>query len=132
MQHNKHTTEKRRHLRIKKNLAIKIKNIDFDIVTETKNISCAGAYCEIDRYLAPLTKIKTRLLIPSNTKQKHMTVDCEGVVVRIERNDHDLEERYSIAIYFENIHKADIAKINRFIQHRSATNYPSYHSVSLL
>lgn len=132
MQNNKHTSEKRLHPRIKKNLPIKIKNSDFDLVTETKNISCTGAYCQIDRYLAPLTKIKTRLLIPLKTKQKHITVDCEGVVVRIEKTNNDLEEQYSIAIYFENVHKADIAKINRFIQDRNATNYPSFHSVSLL
>lgn len=122
MQHNKHIAEKRRHPRIKKNLPIKIRNIDFDIVTETKNISCAGVFCQIDRYLAPLTKIKTRLLIPLKTREKHQTIDCEGVVVRVERNQNPLEEQYNIAIYFENIQKKDAAKISRFIKERSETN----------
>lgn len=116
---NKPLTEKRRHPRIKKNVPIKIKNVDFDIVTETQNISCAGAYCQIDRYLAPLTKIKTRLLIPSRTKEKHAIIDCEGVVVRIEKSDHNLENQYNIAVYFENMHKTDITKINRFIKERT-------------
>ena len=124
MQHNKYTPEKRRHPRIEKNLPIKIKNGDFDIVAETENISCAGAYCQVDRYLAPLTKIKTRLLVPSKTKEKHMTIDCEGVVVRVEKNEIELEERYNIAIYFENIHKADLKKINQFIKDRNATDHP--------
>jgi len=118
MHNNSHATEKRRHPRIRKNVPIKIKNIDFDIVTETKNISCTGAYCQIDRYLAPLTKIKARLLIPSRTKEKHHIIDCEGIVVRVEKDDHNLESQYNIAIYFENIHKADITKIQRFIKER--------------
>ena len=123
MPHNKNKIEKRRAPRIKKNIPIKIKNIDFDIVTETKNISCNGAYCQVDRYLAPLTKIKTRILVPSKTKEKHYCIDCEGVVVRVEKNENDLEDQYNVAIYFEQINKSDIAKINRFIKDRSSTNY---------
>ncbi|MFC1645606.1 hypothetical protein ACFL2Y_00285, partial [Candidatus Omnitrophota bacterium] len=59
MSQHKHKIEKRKHLRIIKSLPIKIRNEDFDIVAETKNVSCAGAYCRVDRYVAPFTKLKT-------------------------------------------------------------------------
>lgn len=124
MPHSNYSPEKRRHPRIKRNLPIKIENGDFDTVAETENISCTGAYCSIDRYLAPLTKVRIRLLVPSKTKEKHITIHCEGAVVRVEKNERGLEESYNVAIYFENIHKTDIAKINRFIKDRSAAGHP--------
>ena len=115
MQQNKQITEKRRHPRIKKNIPIKIKNDDFDIVTETKNISCNGAYCQIDRYLAPLTKIKTRILVPSKTKEKHHCINCKGIVVRVERSENDLEDLYNVAIYFENINKYSLRVDKKYL-----------------
>ncbi len=110
--------EKRRHLRIEKSLPIKIKSGDFDIVTETKNVSCTGAYCQIDRYIAPFTKIKATLLL-SPSKNKASCINCKGVVVRIEKKENSLEPQYNIAIYFNEISKLGTLKINRFVKNHS-------------
>lgn len=120
----KYKDEKRCHARIKKNLPIKIKHkdFDFDIVTETKDISCAGAYCQVDRYLAPLTKIKTKILLPFKKKNKSQYIDCTGIVVRSEKTNNNLEEQYNIAIYFNEINKTNMQKINHFIKDRDNTN----------
>ncbi|MFC1753449.1 PilZ domain-containing protein [Thermoproteota archaeon] len=115
--HN-HKSEKRRHPRIAKNLPIRIKDGDFDIVTETKNISCTGIYCQVDRYFPPFTKIKTKILLPAKTKNKHQYIECDGIVVRIEKDGNDLEEQYNIAIYFNEISKTSVQKISRFIKQR--------------
>ncbi len=117
----KHNAEKRRYPRAKKSLPIKIKNGDFDIATETKNISCIGAYCQIDKYIPPFTKIKATVLLPYKTKNTNHYINCEGTVVRIEKNDNSLEPQYNIAIYFNQISKTNMLKIDRFVK-----NYLSY------
>lgn len=111
-------SEKRRYPRIKKNVPIKIRHADFDLVTETENISCVGAYCRIDQYVAPLTKIRAKILLPDK-KNRHCCIECEGAVVRIEKNEHNFEEPYNVAIYFSTISKANMNKINRFIKERN-------------
>ena len=117
----KTTTEQRRYPRVSKNLPIKIKNGNFDIITETKNISCTGAYCQADKYIPVFTKIKTTILLPSKTKNHTQNISCSGVVVRVEKNDNTLEPQYNIAIYFNEISKLNMLKINRFVK-----NQPDY------
>ena len=78
--------ERRRYARAQNSLAIKLEDKDVDFVTETKNISCIGAYCQIDGYLPILTKLKITLLLPKTRGLKapqHIT--CEVTVVRIEK-----------------------------------------------
>lgn len=110
--------ERRRYIRADKNLAIKIRDKDADFVTETKNVSCLGAYCEVDGYLPILTKLKITLLLPKskNIKDpKHIV--CEGTVVRIEKASDPLENnKYNIAIYFNHIGRADMKLIDRYVK----------------
>ena len=110
-----HGAEKRKHPRIAKNLPLKIEGGEFDIVTETKNISCTGAYCQVDRYVAPFTKVKATMLV-SSSDASHKNISCKGVVVRVEKNDNTLEPQYNIAIYFNEISKANMSKISRFVK----------------
>ena len=64
------SSERRRAARTPKNLAIKLKEREVDFVTETKNISCIGAYCQIDGYLPILTKLRITLLLPKTKGTK--------------------------------------------------------------
>ncbi|MDD5291626.1 MAG: PilZ domain-containing protein [Candidatus Omnitrophica bacterium] len=116
MSQEKHGIDKRRYPRVNKNLPIKIKNRDFDIVTETKNISCIGAYCQTDKYIPPFTKIKATLLLPSTTKTANRYINCEGTIVRTEKDNNSSEPQYNIAIYFNQISKTSILKIDHFIK----------------
>ncbi|MFC1709432.1 PilZ domain-containing protein [Candidatus Omnitrophota bacterium] len=112
-------SEKRKHPRILKNLPLKIKNEDFDIVTETQNISCTGAYCRVDRYVAPFTKVKATIMI-SSPDENSQSISCKGVVVRVEKNNNTLEPQYNIAIYFNGISKTNLSRISRFVkEHQS-------------
>lgn len=110
--------DRRRYPRVEKNIAIKIKEKDVDFVTETKNISCIGAYCQVDTYLPILTKLKITLLLPrskSSKSAKHVT--CEGTVVRVERCPQPLEQnKYDIAIYFNQIAKSDMKLIDAYVK----------------
>ena len=116
MSHEKNKIEKRRYPRIKKNIPIKLQHEEFDIVTETKDISCIGAYCQVDRYVSPFTKIRAKILLPSKIKNNTKYIACAGVVVRTEKNDSPLKSQYNIAIYFSEISKVDLSKIDRFVK----------------
>jgi len=115
-------SERRRYLRAEKNIAIKLKEKDVDFVTETKNISCIGAYCSIDTYLPILTKLKITLLLPrlkSSTTAKHIT--CEGTIVRVERAGDPVEQsKYNVAIYFNKIAKGDMRLIDNYVKNHTA------------
>ncbi len=108
--------EKRRYPRAKKNLPLKISSADFDIVTETENISCVGAYCKTDRYLEPMTKLKVFILLPVYSRKSivNKKVECEGVVVRAESSQNG-NHQYRVAIFFNDIDNKDIKKISDYV-----------------
>lgn len=107
--------ERRDHPRIETVLPLNIKTADFDIATSTKNISCVGAYCEVDKYLAPMTKLDIVLVL--NDRNKNTKVKCQGVVVRSEPQEYnEKQEKYNIAIYFNYITDPEKQKITKFIK----------------
>lgn len=79
-------------------LSIGIANVDF--TTQTKNISCGGAYCHVDKYIEPMTKLSVSLRLP---EEKHV-ISCKGVVVRTEEA---VPTGYNIAIFFNEISAKD-------------------------
>ena len=97
------TREKRRSPRVESNIPLKISSEDFDIVTESKNLSSSGAYCTVDRYLEPMTKLKIHLLLPFKKKDKIIAkkISCSGVVVRTQANPEG--KNFNTAIYFNEI-----------------------------
>lgn len=114
--------DRRRFQRVSKNVAIKLKDREVDFVTETKNISCIGAYCNVDSYIPILTKLNITLLLPKGPKSKrpkHIT--CQGTVVRIEHSNDPLENnKYNIAIYFNEISKSDMKIIDEYVKRVSS------------
>lgn len=109
-------SERRKYPRLNKNLPLKIICDNFDIVTETKNLSSIGAYCEINRFLEPLTRLKIILLLPFKGKDKlyNKKLSCQGVVVRSEANPLK-KDCFNIAIYFNEIQKKDINLISDYV-----------------
>lgn len=104
--------ERRKASRLEKNFPIKIVQIpgkDFDLSTETKNISASGAYCGIDQPIELMTKLKLTLLfsLPGPKTKKIKKIDCEGVVVRKEKSTADKKHPYRIAIFFSNLKNQD-------------------------
>ncbi|MBM3248829.1 MAG: PilZ domain-containing protein [Candidatus Omnitrophica bacterium] len=119
--------ERRRHPRVSRNIPLKISSGEFDIVTETENISGAGAYCRSDRYIEPMTKLKIVILLPIKQRNKVSTrkVECTGVVVRTENILSD-PNTFKIAIFFTDISSKDTQKISDYIhQHLSKENLVS-------
>ena len=108
--------EKRRYPRLEHNIPVKISSDHGDILTETKNLSCSGAFCRVSQRLEPMTKLKVHLLLPLRKSNKLTTkkITCQAVVVRAEAVAG--EDYYDTAIYFSDIAPKDSRTINEFIE----------------
>jgi len=106
--------ERRLHPRIARQLPIKVAANGYDFNTTTENISCAGAYCHIDKYIPPFTKVMVRLSLPVKTKQgrKNLAVQCKGVLVRTE---DEAKGGFNIAIFFNEIKEYQKKIISQYI-----------------
>lgn len=110
--------DRRRHIRIHNRLPFKLSDNLSVIATQTINISVSGAYCEIDRYIAPMTKVNITLLVPLRLKSNKIsskTLRLEGVVVRTEKSDNS-EGRFSIAVFFTQTKESDLKNIRLYIE----------------
>jgi hypothetical protein len=100
--------EKRKHPRLDYCLPITLSDSQWDIATETKNISCSGAYCAVDKPIKIMTKLDIALFVPCETKRdkKIKKINCKGVIVRCEHNKQNQKRPYYVGIYFNEIDKA--------------------------
>jgi len=94
-----------------------------ELVTRTKNISASGAYCQIPRFVAPMTTLQVRLEIPGRSHPAH--IECQGVVVRVEpARLNPSPSRYHVAIFFSDLADRDRAVIARYVQQRLRITSP--------
>jgi hypothetical protein len=108
--------EKRRHLRVEYKIPVKISSDHGDILTETKNLSCSGAFCRVSQRLEPMTKLKIHLLLPLRKSNKFTTkkITCQGVVVRSQAQSG--QDYYDTAIFFSDIAPKDSHTIGEFVE----------------
>lgn len=116
-------TEKRQYPRIDRQLPLKVAANGYDFITSTQNVSCVGAYCQINKYMPPFTKVLVKLTLPivTNCGNKNCDVECKGVVVRTEDKNKD---NFNIAIFFNKIgneqRKVIAQYISQFLSHRDS------------
>jgi len=116
---NKINRERRRHPRINGRLQFKVKAEDFDAVTETINLSCFGAYCQLNKHIPLMTSLKIALALPYGDQGNEFDyVECNGVVVRSEKilSEAHLGSVYNTAIYFNEIEESEKEKIADFFE----------------
>lgn len=106
--------ERRAHPRLEQNLPFEVAANGYDFSTTTQNISCLGAYCQINKYVPPFTRVSIKLTLPVKTSEskKHYTIDCQGTIVRTEDKDKD---SFNIAIFFSRINNSQRKIINEYI-----------------
>ncbi len=109
--------ERRRSPRIKRQIPLKIKYDDHDIVGQTRDISCIGAYCTINKYIPPFSIISIILLLPFKTDKKadKLNVRCQGVIIRTQP-DPENDKKFNIAIYFNRLRLSDKSKLSQYVQ----------------
>ena len=108
--------EKRRHLRVDYKIPVKISSDHGEIVTETKNLSCSGAFCQVALRLEPMTRLKVHLLLPTRKSNKGTAkkITCRGVVVRTQEVTG--QDYYDTAIFFSDIASKDSRTISEFVE----------------
>ena len=107
--------ERRAHPRIDHQLPISVGANGYDFFTTTHNISCLGAYCTIDKYVPPFTKVRIKLNLPLVTHgaRQDCDVSCSGVVVRSEDEPNG---KFNVAIFFNRIAEEPRQKITQYIK----------------
>lgn len=107
--------ERRAYPRLNKNLPLKIKLDQFELATQTQNISCSGIYCKVKQQIPLMTKLKIMLFLPiklKNNKETIKEISCQGVIVRIEP---DTNGAYNTAIFFNQISNPAKEKIAQYV-----------------
>ncbi|MBU1112621.1 MAG: PilZ domain-containing protein [Candidatus Omnitrophica bacterium] len=110
--------ERRKEPRIDKIISVKLSDSEFDILTETKNISASGAYCPVSKPIQPMTKLRLVLLLPvkKNRSTQIKKISCEGVVVRLENINDNAKYPYRAGIFFSTLSDADKKSLRCYIQ----------------
>ncbi len=109
--------ERRESPRASEHVPVAISDDSLAIQTETKNISAAGAYCTLDRFIAPMTKLKLQFDIPAGSRRRK--IRCSGVVVRVEPVVANVERGlYNVAIFFTELSDRDRLVLTRFVRQR--------------
>lgn len=109
MKKHKNDIERRLHPRIEKEFPVKIAANGYDFVTATQNLSCLGAYCRINKYVPPFTKVSIKLNLPNATNPN---IECKGVIVRTE---DESTGGFNIAIFFNEIKDNQRQKISQYL-----------------
>lgn len=105
--------ERRLHPRLEQQLPLGLAVDGYDFSTTTRNISCVGAYCHLDKYMPPFTKISVKLSLPNKYHHgKNTIVECKGVVVRTE---DEAAGGFNLAIFFNEMRDEQRKKIVQYI-----------------
>lgn len=120
-------SERRLSPRIDQKLPVNIAADEYAFSTYTKNVSSTGTYCHINKYIPPFTKLALKLILPVRCEgvKEEFTVDCKGVIVRVD--DDEIKGGFNIAIFFNEINDTQRANISRYI----AQFLPNQHSAAL-
>lgn len=107
-------TERRQYPRIEQELPLKIAVDGYGFATSTQNVSCVGAYCHLDKYIPPFTKIAVKVILPImlGGRIKNIEVECTGVVVRTE---DEKKGGFNIAVFFNGIKENQRKKIAKYV-----------------
>ena len=86
--------------------------------SNTLNISSNGVYFTSRRFVAPLTRLGLRLLLPGESPgAPEQAVDCQGVVVRcMPEEPQAAVDRYEVACYFTDTSEEFKERISTYVQ----------------
>ncbi len=101
-------------------IPLKISGDNFDLVTETTNLSKSGAYCTVNQYIEPMTKLRVQFLLPFKRKDRTVNkkVSCGAVIVRTESQPS--RGVYNVAIFFNDIQARDAEILTDYVSHMLA------------
>ena len=83
------------------------------IVGDSINLSCNGAYCQVPKHIATMTKLKVVIALPSEDDEAD-NIECSGVVVRAEGYPPN-SDLYHLAIYFNEIGEFERQRLENYL-----------------
>ena len=112
------TRERRHEPRVAERVPLAIRDASTELATETNNLSASGAYCTLDRFIAPMSKLQLRFELPSQG-HRSTSIRCAGVVVRVEPVISNPQQGcYRVAVLFTELAERDREAIGRFVRRR--------------
>lgn len=118
------TAERRQAPRIAERVAIAISGDGQVWQAQTKDLSTAGAYLLLDRFIPPMTKLQLEFELPNGAKRTRIA--GTGVVVRAEPVVSSASQgQYHIAIYFSEMSDRHRAAIAKFVSQRLPSSHKS-------
>jgi hypothetical protein len=111
--------ERRVNQRFNAQLPLNLGAEGIDLISQTKNISCSGVYCQINRFLPVMTKLQVKMTIPviENKKKVEKSFSTNAVVVRIDPEAEQARcECYHVGLFFMSIKEEHRSLISLYIQ----------------
>lgn len=112
--------ERRREQRVQARLQIEVELEPGGTphASSTINVSANGAYFSSPRFIAPLTKLGLRLLLPeAEAGGPELAVDCQGIVVRcIPDRETKGVDSYEVACYFTDTSPDFHERLGHYVQ----------------
>lgn len=109
--------ERRRQPRVAERVVLAISDAGAELTTESQNLSTAGVYCTLGKFLAPMSKVQLTFELPNGSRSS--TVRCTGVVVRVEPViANPSRGQFNVAIFFTELSDRDRSTITRFVRQR--------------
>ncbi|MFH1093039.1 MAG: PilZ domain-containing protein [Candidatus Omnitrophota bacterium] len=113
--------ENRKHPRFILMMPLEISSGDLCLQTQTKNVSCSGLCCEVDRFIPKKTKIKVSMKISFTIDEckVNKTINCPARVVRIDPPNPRRNGNYNIGIEFSSLGEADKDLLLKYIHKKN-------------
>ncbi|HNT34718.1 MAG TPA: PilZ domain-containing protein [bacterium] len=111
--------ERRSHPRVAVSLDFNIKSGEQLLAASTINLSAKGLSCMLSHHIPLFTKLGIFLMLPEPEDRSHEKIgpiNCDGVVVRVDKVAKQGEERYSTAVFFTQIDKDAVERIQHYLQ----------------
>jgi len=112
-------TERRSYPRVSVTLDFSIKSGEHLLTASTENLSAKGLSCILSHHIPLFTKLSICLMVPlpeDESREEMDAVNCDGVVVRVEKSLLEGEEVFNTAIFFTHIDKDAVAKVQGYVQ----------------
>ncbi len=107
--------ERRRDPRYDRSVPLRMGHEGQGLRAESINISTRGLYCKVGRFVPAFSKLRVALDLPF-PEGDHRTVECDGVVVRVEpEQEMPGVQEYRLAIYFLNLDQPSARVIEEFL-----------------
>ena len=119
--------ERRRSTRIDAQIALQLSGSHEalpaeSVTTESINVGAEGVYCQLNHFVAPLTKLQLTMVLPLKNRKgqlKNEIVKTNAVVVRCQPAGADVGG-YRIACFFTDLDSSAKAVLDEYVEQHKA------------